>query len=211
MILTQKNFCIDKYEFTAKKFVKFLNEARKDNNCKESDCFRAQSSTLWVYKKSGKWYVVSGYEDYPMNYVYWAGARDACKFVGKRLCTDPEWVHACRGPNEDKYYPYGGKQRYDQYDPTRCQQGPVPPNLPVKVGSKFRCEGGYPGLFDMAGNVWEHTATCPSPGRCYRLGGAVGYDKNTSAWYVSCFGGWPENILNVGLNLGFRCCKDPTL
>jgi formylglycine-generating enzyme required for sulfatase activity len=42
----------------------------------------------------------------PQGYVSGAQAAAACTEAGKRLCTDAEWLRACRGPT-GATYPYG--------------------------------------------------------------------------------------------------------
>jgi formylglycine-generating enzyme len=42
----------------------------------------------------------------PQGYISGDQAADACAAAGKRLCTDDEWLAACRGPDEH-VYPYG--------------------------------------------------------------------------------------------------------
>ena len=42
----------------------------------------------------------------PQGYLSYYSARTACENAGKRLCTEDEWVHACRGPGY-RLHPYG--------------------------------------------------------------------------------------------------------
>lgn len=50
----------------------------------------------------------------PQGYMSQHLARRACSNAGKRLCTEPEWVRACRGRAARKF-PYG-----NNYEPGRC-------------------------------------------------------------------------------------------
>ncbi|MFO7178620.1 MAG: SUMF1/EgtB/PvdO family nonheme iron enzyme [Pseudomonadota bacterium] len=50
----------------------------------------------------------------PQGYLSQWLARKACENAGKRLCTEKEWVTACRGQQERKF-PYG-----DRYEAGRC-------------------------------------------------------------------------------------------
>ena len=42
----------------------------------------------------------------PHGYLTYYSAKRACENAGKRLCTEPEWVRACRGNKRSKH-PYG--------------------------------------------------------------------------------------------------------
>src|SRR5690606_13944959 len=42
----------------------------------------------------------------PQGYISGRHAQDACEEAGKRLCTNEEWLFACRGA-EARIYPYG--------------------------------------------------------------------------------------------------------
>ena len=46
----------------------------------------------------------------PQSYLSQVLARRACENAGKRLCTQDEWVSACKGKAGAKY-PYGGSYR----------------------------------------------------------------------------------------------------
>ena len=50
----------------------------------------------------------------PQGYISGVAAASACAQAGKRLCTDTEWLRACRGP-AGTTFPYG-----DVYDPDKC-------------------------------------------------------------------------------------------
>lgn len=143
----------------------------------------------------------SRYRATPWVNVTWEDAEAACEAAGKRLCTEEEWQVSCAGPLGSAY-PYG-----DGYDPGACNvytaegQGLVLP-----TGSLSTCAGGYPGLFDMSGNVWEWTATCTSAG-CRARGGSsrVGDSEND----LGCGGAWDADPAVGNESLGFRCCLTP--
>ena len=45
----------------------------------------------------------------PQGYISQVQARAACAAAGKRLCTEPEWTRACKGPAPSEW-PYGPAQ-----------------------------------------------------------------------------------------------------
>jgi formylglycine-generating enzyme required for sulfatase activity len=129
-------------------------------------------------------------------------AAAACAAAGKRLCTLLEWQAACAGPAPGSYYPYG-----DGFDPHRCNVYSNGAGL-LPTGSMTGCEGGYPGLSDMSGNVWEWTSDCETehPDACWAVGGSCAHsmmftDLSDCQTPVP-FTGWSSDI-------GFRCCRDP--
>ncbi|MBI5477930.1 MAG: SUMF1/EgtB/PvdO family nonheme iron enzyme [Deltaproteobacteria bacterium] len=137
----------------------------------------------------------------PWVNVTWEGAKTACELAGKRLCAEEEWLPACAGPSGSAY-PYG-----DDYDPGACnvygtgEQGTV-----VPAGSMVTCAGGYPGLFDMSGNVWEWTSTCTT-NACRARGGSFNVADDESD--LSCAGAWEADPADGQQFLGFRCCLTP--
>lgn len=92
---------------------------------------------------------------HPVTMVSWYDAKAYCEFDGKRLPTEAEWEKAARGP-EGNRWPWG-----NQMDPKRV-------NTYYNVGSTTEVtqyENGvsYYGVFDMAGNVSEWTASDFNP------------------------------------------------
>lgn len=162
----------------------------------------------------------------PMQCVDWCDAQAFCKWAGKRLCgaagggtaptnkaADPEvseWFRACSEAGA-RDYPYG-----DTYDSKSCvgrdfDGDPAfngATDVARNVGSTAGCEGGYPGIFDMSGNVWEWEDSCSgstgSDDDCLFRGG--GYADLGSE--LACEN---TNMLKRdfgAIALGFRCCAD---
>ncbi len=145
---------------------------------------------------------------HPLNCVSYDGAEQYCAYVGGRLCTEEEWLAACRG-RDGRAFPYG-----NAYDPAACNAHSATaavtnPSLPttVPVGSLASCEGGLPGLFDMAGNVAEWVDACK--GSYCRFRGA-GYRSNDPVeLFTGCSGVCSGNEKSLRSNVvGFRCCRD---
>ena len=123
-------------------------------------------------------------------------AQAACEASGKRLCSPAEWELSCRGVNGTAYG-YG-----DQYDPLVCNgldtYGRSGFHL-MPTGSFADCNNGW-GVYDMSGNLWEHTAN--GSGKTVR-GGAyncVDSQGNHKCSYI------PQTW--TPLALGFRCCSE---
>jgi formylglycine-generating enzyme required for sulfatase activity len=154
----------------------------------------------------------------PVSGVTWCDAYAYCAWAGKRLCgaidggsvvftdqteTDPngdQWYRACS--HGAHAYPYG-----DTYDPSACN-GPERDAGPLPVASLSGCQGGYPGLFDMVGNVaeWEDSCGSTDAGRmdtCAIRGGSF---LSPSGVEQQCgFLGNVEDREFMG-DVGIRCC-----
>jgi hypothetical protein len=164
---------------------------------------------------------------YPVAYVDWCDGAAYCKWANKRLCglfggaaaglvndaaqanlTD-EWYNACTGAKggtdlfSHRSYPYG-----DGYRATYCNVFAGMSQPPTIVGSMSTCQGGYAGLFDMAGNVSEWTNACEastgSTDQCRERGG----NHNDNGDYTRCDGpsSLPRNTTRS--YVGIRCCAD---
>jgi serine/threonine protein kinase len=142
-------FWIDKFEVTNEQFAHFLNE---EGNQEEDSVswvnVEAEGSNI-VYK-NGQYEPRSGYEDHPVTYVSWYGARSYCQWAGKRLPTEAGWEKAARG-TDGRTYPWDEGIDCDHAQYSECGGQTVP------VGSKPKGASPY-GAEDTAGNAWEWVA-----------------------------------------------------
>jgi hypothetical protein len=159
----------------------------------------------------------------PQAYISRNQADGACREAGKRLCSDREWITACKGPKGTKF-PYGnerkanacvdtdrtapllklfaglGGKRYlskPMNDPRLNQQS----GTVATTGSFAQCTNGFH-VYDMVGNVHEWTA---DPKGTFRGGyyldthiNGDGCDYRTVAHEASYH----------DYSTGFRCCAD---
>lgn len=159
--------------------------------------------------------------EYPQAHISRDQAENACKLAGKRLCTGPEWLQACKGRISTRY-PYGVKHRDgycndDGVSPIGIRRGRASdsplayramndpklnqtPGSLARTGSHPRCRSSYE-VYDMVGNLHEWTA---DPRGTFR----GGYYLDTDQLGVGC------EYLTDGhdrgyrdYSTGFRCCK----
>jgi len=159
----------------------------------------------------------------PQGYLSADQAEAACAASGKRLCTEAEWVTACRG-EEQRDFPYG--DHYEQgacnvnreNHPSAMLHGNAaryhddPRNNLVAVeghpllresGATPRCASHWRGdaIYDMVGNLDEWVAD----GRGVFVGGF--YSRGTRSGCASRVSAHPRAYSDY--STGGRCCKDP--
>jgi len=155
--------------------------------------------------------------DYPITCVNWCDAFAYCGWAGKRLCgaisggsvpfnsftTNAQWYLACATP-ENTTFPN------DSNDGGNCILG-KPGSVPV---ASVGCNGGYPGLSDMVGNVEEWVDSCDNTGELDGGGGTSvdrcrdqgdEWDQNFQG--VGCSNDDVDNRNETWAGIGFRCCS----
>jgi hypothetical protein len=158
----------------------------------------------------------------PQGYFSRDQAEAACRVAGKRLCTDQEWVTACKG-RRPTLFPYGR-----EHQPGRCNdQGVSPlrkihggdvskktfgmramndprlnqvPGSVARTGQFGRCRNSF-GLYDMVGNLHEWTA---ARGGTFRGGYYLDTEENGQGCdYVTT----AHDGTYHDYSTGFRCCS----
>ena len=216
------SFCVDRTEVSFGHYRAFL-EAGVDARAQGPECTWNTSFTP----------TRAGDDDLPVTGVDWCDAVAYCAWAGKYLCGKAmvgkkvgpvaqsevgdydthQWLIACSA--QKNRYPYGSI-----HEPTACNVGENDAGKALPVGSKPECEGSYPGVFDMIGNVWEWF-----DGPCRADGGLAGDAGDAGRAADECLvkgGGYPNRGTNIdcrvdGLGsrrdmkaafLGIRCCSD---
>ena len=226
-------FYIDKYEVTVGQYNEFVRATGH------------RPLLDWVSKYSPS-------DQHPVVGVTWHDAMAYAKWVGKRLPTEAEWEKAGRGGLVGKFQVWGD----DILDGTQCNFADKSLRI---VWNRERSDednwadksiddgyvytapvGSYPpngyGLYDMAGNVWEHCfdaydknfyANSPRQNPIAQIvvkdgennivainklrvsRGGSWFDAPSGIWIASRLGIDPKNsAINYGaINQGFRCAK----
>jgi formylglycine-generating enzyme required for sulfatase activity len=215
------SFCIDRTEVTNKQYAAFL-EAGVEAGTQAPEC-KWNTSFVPTGNAAG--------DDLPVAGIDWCDAVAFCKWSGKYLCgkavagkrvgsvavaevgdyNTHQWLIACSA--QQNRYPYGSIQ-----DASLCNTGELDAGKPVPVASLPGCQGSYPGVYDLLGNVWEWY-----DGPCRQDAGVDGGDaapQNDECWVKG--GGYNRAGPNIdcrvdGLGstrdtkaayIGFRCCSD---
>ena len=157
----------------------------------------------------------------PQGYTSGVAAAAACEAAGKRLCSNTEWLRACRGP-DNATWPYG-----DPHDPGVCNDArachpviqyfesaaswvwselahPCINQLPDSVAPGGANPGCVTpdGVFDLAGNLHEWT---DDPAGTFR----GGFYMDTAINGPGClYATTAHNIYHWDYSTGFRCCAD---
>jgi formylglycine-generating enzyme required for sulfatase activity len=158
----------------------------------------------------------------PQGHVSGLQAAAACASAGKRLCTDAEWLRACRGPSLTTY-PYGDTYQAGACNDTRATSPlvelfgttdawiyafgdhPCLNQLPASLtaaGARPSCASAE-GIRDLAGNLNEWTS---DPAGTLR-GGSYLTGSLNGAGCLSVTTAHDARFHDH--TTGFRCCAGP--
>lgn len=162
----------------------------------------------------------------PQGYISQVQAQSACQNAGKRLCTAAEFSLACRGPNRNATYPYGGTRRkrgkcnegkgsavtavfgqgapFDRHLMNDARLNRWPGGL-AKTGEYSASVSPY-GVFDLVGNLHEWSAEVAANGHGSFRGGFYGDAEinGPGCSYVTT----AHAAVYHDYSTGFRCCRD---
>jgi len=139
------------------------------------------------------------YASLPKHPVVHVSRKDAmayCESQGKRLPTEDEWEFAARG-TERLVFPWGNEWDESKANWGERNQGA----LPVGSFAKGDTPTGYK---DLAGNVWEWTAS--DEGNRAVLKGGSWWDFNPAALRGAAR--MIEDPTYTSSDIGFRCARD---
>ncbi len=203
------DYCIDATEVSVTHYREFLSAKFGDMSGQPPEC---QWNTTYAAKVDQR---------DPANPVYgadWCDAFMYCQWAGKRLCglavagsgnvpvearatSADEWYRACSG-DDGHVFPYG-----DTHDERACTGSGS--DAPTRVGGKSRCEGGFPGVFDMSGNLWEWESSCEEGAfrdvECAVRGGSFRTEDRGACKDVLKV---RRDLAESGNDVTIRCCSD---
>ncbi len=157
----------------------------------------------------------------PQGYISGKQAQVACQAAGKRLCTDAEWLRACKGP-AGTTYPYGANLQAKVCNDSRAQHPAIEyfgtaaqwiwsklghpclnqlPKSLAKTGAHPSCVAAE-GAMDLMGNLHEWTA---DPAGTFRGGFYVDTKLNGPGCLYATTA---HDTGHWDYSTGFRCCAD---
>jgi formylglycine-generating enzyme required for sulfatase activity/Skp family chaperone for outer membrane proteins len=167
---TISDFLIDKYEVSQRAYWYFCRETGRDAPYYKVDDpknpKKEMAVSIWP---DGE--IPAGWEKRPVFWVTWEDANAYCEWTGCRLPYEEEFEVAARSGRagfDGRIWPFGNdyaKYRTNdaQNHDSKLRLGLVPPkglNFPAVLDTGAMEEGSSPlGIFDLAGNVSEWTAS----------------------------------------------------
>ncbi|MCB9723545.1 MAG: SUMF1/EgtB/PvdO family nonheme iron enzyme [Spirochaetaceae bacterium] len=193
-------FALDRTEVTNADFARFVDETgfrtdaeRRGTSFDVTPCARCS----WRSPRPDR--DARAHPRDPVVHVSWSDARAYCRWAGGRLPSEDEWEYAARG-RDRRTFPWG-----DAWDPSRLRVARDAAIGLEPVGS--HPDGATPeGLLDLAGSVWEWTATPSGDGERRIFKGGSWMDRIPAYFRPAAFSDQAPDYSSI--DLGFRCARD---
>lgn len=153
-----KDFWIDRHKVTNAEFAEFLNAQGPISPARERryDADDEDARIHQVGPGPVRWIADPGFERHPATEVSWFGARDYCRWQGRRLPTEAEWEKAARS-DDKRPYPWG-------WEPPTPERAVFGSRWNATAPADGQPGGRSPyGVEDLLGNLREWTATILRP------------------------------------------------
>ena len=214
-------FRLDKTEVTVKAYAECVRVGR----CSEPEAYLNERGTYQIFCN---WRHPQKRDEHPVNCVDFQQAVAFCAWAGKRLPSEEEWEYAARGGGEERKFPWGNDppnekrlnacgrecpqnlrdKRFPGGEPLYPADDGWPETAPV---GRFPAGASKDGALDLAGNVWEWTASLYTSydgsrtenKRVLRGGSWGGMDARTERTTNR----FRLDPASRGQFLGFRCAK----
>jgi formylglycine-generating enzyme required for sulfatase activity len=188
-VFKSPGFLMDKFEVTNEEYSLFVQQAP----------YPAPASHLWADGAPRP-----GAERFPVTNVTVKDAEAFAAWAGKRLPTEDEWEYAARWV-DGRIFPWGATEPTER-NPL-CQS--LEASLISKQGPELKPVGSWPGsqspfgIHDLAGSVWEWTATAVDGKRILKGGSFL-----TRATAARASNRLIDDADLIHPDVGFRCVKD---
>ncbi len=207
-------FSIERTPVTNRQFADFLNKTGS-LTVNGQRLYDPDDGDARIHRKGSMWVADSGAEQYPAVEPSWFGAREYCRWAGRRLPTEAEWEKAARG-TDGRRYPWGNAAP----DRMRAHYSGGWQEF-VPIGS-FPAGASPYGVLDMAGNGWEWTSSAYRPypysandgrenpdarRRTRHTGRRAGFERQLRSRPRTADRDCHENLRGGHHNIGFRCAR----
>jgi hypothetical protein len=183
-------FWIGRTPVTNAQYKRFLDENPEHRLPRTNAMFELQTGWYATNRTFPK-----GHEDYPVVLVSWEDADAFCRWAGLTMPAEERWEKAARG-TDGRRYPWGRNQASAKLCYFNRKSGPT------SIGRYSPSADSPFGCVDMAGNVWDWTATREEATGRYRIRGGSWKD---AAWYMRSDYGPSRTPTSRDENIGFRC------
>ncbi len=205
------SYCIDSTEVTNDDYAAFLTAKGADTSGQPAVCgFNGD------YTPSSDWPAPS-MGNLPVRWIDWCDARAYCEWAGKRLCGRigggplvrnnnetnagmSQWFNACSASGT-RTYPYPGV-----YVGSACNGVDFGSGTAIDVGQSAACEGGFPGIFDMSGNVSEWLDSCSGTAGASDVCNLIGGSSAVGSTALACGSLTSGARSQQAPTFGLRCC-----
>jgi len=176
-------YLIDRYPVTVGEFGEFVRQSGYQTDAERRGFGMVYDARGWDERAGVRWNAPGGpgtgiddYGDHPVVHVSWADASAYARWAGKRLPTESEWEFAARGTHF-RIWPWGDEWDAQLANTAEFRAGPLstledwrkwwasmcdrhgPAPQTTAVGAFSGHGDSVFGCGDMAGNVYEWTAT----------------------------------------------------
>jgi formylglycine-generating enzyme required for sulfatase activity len=209
-------YCLDRSEVT----VGDYGSCASAGKCTEPDAYEAVPGQWKIFCNWRR----AGRQSHPVNCVHWGQAVSYCASLGKRLPTEEEWEWAARNGPAATRYPWGDTSPDAQH--LNACGAECPPNRAAKgfgvwtamypgddgftetapVGSFPQGDNQW-GVHDLAGNVYEWTASDFDTSRTTRIGRGAGWDERFAPSAEAAHREYARSPTFRSNVLGFRCAR----
>jgi sulfatase modifying factor 1 len=187
-IVTVRPFCLDLTEVTSGAYAQCVEA----HHCSDEGLHCGAAATYGVASK----------RNHPINCVTWAQADKFCRAAKKRLPTEEEWEWAARGGEEARNYPW----REGSAEGKVCWSGGTKQREETCAVGEFPAGDAASRIHDLAGNVWEWTASAYNKRDATRVNKGGGFISNRRVdLHVS--NRYADDPTNRTVYDGFRCAK----
>jgi formylglycine-generating enzyme required for sulfatase activity len=215
------DFYIDRYPVTSAEFQRFVEATGYRTQAEKDGYGRVWSGSKWQQVKGADWChpqgpqsSIEGRMDHSVVQVSWNDAVAYARWAGKRLLSEREWEKAARS-SDGREWPWGSEWVEGKCNSREAGVGDTTP-----VGFYSPVSDSPYGVADVAGNVWEWTASCfvAYPGTTYES------DDFGEQFQVVRGGSWFRDYLFArcacrfwyvrggrGGDIGFRCARSSPL